>query len=157
MTREERQSVRDARAARIRAKADALASQADKLAALQNRDPAFSTQPVQNNAAGRAFARQRAASRRKFDREMSLRNEAARLASEASRLETTPVRVKGDAAAEKERHAASLDVRVGDTVRTVYGDRRVAKVNAKSIVIEGFTGQIRVEKHLVSLVRRAAE
>lgn len=157
MTREERQIIRDARAARMRTKAEALAAQADKLSASQNRDPAFLTQPVQNNAAGRAFARQRDAARRKFDREMELRTEAYRLADEAARLKATPVRVKGDAAAEKERYAASLDIRVGDMVRTVYGDRRVAKVNAKSIVIDGFTGQIRVEKHLVSLVRRAAE
>lgn len=157
MTREERQITRDARAARMRTKAEALAAQADRLAALQNRDPAFSTQPVQNNAAGRAFARQRDAARRKFDREMELRTEAYRLADEAARLEATPVRVKGDAAAEKERYAAALDIRVGDTVRTVYGDRRVAKVNAKSIVIDGFTGQIRVEKHLVSHVRRGSE
>ena len=63
-------------------------------------------------------------------------------------MEARGARMAGDAAAEREETIAAADFAVGQMVRTLYGVRKVVKVNAKSILIEGSFGPLKVEKHL---------
>lgn len=65
----------------------------------------------------------------------------------AASLRALAARNKGDAEREKETIRQSLDLVPGDLVSAMFGVRRVTKVNAKSIRVEGVS--IAIEKHLV--------
>ena len=78
--------------------------------------------------------------------------EAKDLRDRASVMEAHGARMAGDAEAERAAIIAASDFRIGQTVRTLYGDRKIVKVNAKSLLIEGAFGPIRVEKHLAEAV-----
>lgn len=136
----------------LRAKAAKKRAQAATLDGSLCRDPAYLTQPIQPNAAGRRLAKQRDRDRNRMVKAIGLRDEAANLERQARDLETNGPRVAGSAAAKRERAIAECAVRVGDHVSSVYGVRRVSKVNAKTVLIEGAFGPLKVEKHLIRVV-----
>lgn len=46
--------------------------------------------------------------------------------------------------------AATASIKVGDTVRTIYGTTEVVKLNAKSIVVKTLNGgTVTVARHLI--------
>lgn len=147
-TREQRQARIDARVAELRARADAKEAESNRLSGTVNRDGAFWTQPAYGNAGGRAFAAQRDRARAKLEKAASIYNEAKELRAQADAMEARGARMAGDAAAERDDAIASADFAVGQFVSTLYGVRKVVKVNAKSILVEGSFGPLKVEKHL---------
>lgn len=147
-TREQRQTRIDAKVADLRSRADAKEAESNRIHGSVNKDGAFWTQPAYGNAGGRAFARHRDAERNKLMKAAALYNEAKELRSRADAMEARGARMAGDAAAEREEAIASADFQVGQMVNTLYGVRKVVKVNAKSILIEGSFGPVKVEKHL---------
>lgn len=149
-TREQRQTKLDARVAELRALADRKEAEANRIHGSVNKDGAFWTQPAYGNAAGRAFAAQRDRARSKLEKAAAIYNEAKELRSQADSMEARGVRMAGDAAAEREEAIASADFVVGQSVSTLYGVRKVVKVNAKSILIEGAFKPISVPKHLAT-------
>lgn len=153
-TRAERQARVDAQVAALRARAATKEATSNRLyGGLEHRnDGAFWTQPAYGNAAGRAFARSRERERNKLIKAGALAAEAKELRERADAMEERGARMAGDAAAEREATIAASEFRVGQTVRTLYGDRKVVKVNAKSIMVEGSFGPLRVEKHLAEVV-----
>lgn len=153
-TREQRQARINRRVADLRARADAKQAESNRIyGGVEHRnDSAFWAQPAHGNAAGRAFARRRDRERGKMVKAAELAAEAKDLRQRADAMEARGARMAGDAEAEKEAIIAASDFSVGQTVRTLYGDRKVVKVNAKSLLIEGAFGPIRVEKHLAEAV-----
>lgn len=147
-TREQRQAKLDARVAELRAMANAKEAQSEALHGSVNKDGAFWTQPAYGNSGGRAFAAQRDRARAKLERAASIYNEAKELRSQADAMEARGVRMAGDAAAERDEAINSAEFAVGQLVDTLYGVRKVVKVNAKSILVEGSLGPLKVEKHL---------
>lgn len=147
-TRKQRQARIDAKVADLRARAAAKEAESAALHGTVNKDGAFWTQPAYGNAGGRAFARQRDRARSKLEKAAAIYNEAKELRSQADTMEVRGARMSGDAAAEREEAIASADFEVGQLVSTLYGVRKVVKVNAKSILIEGSFGPLKVEKHL---------
>lgn len=127
-------------AARKRAEADRLMERQD-----HERDIAFLTQP------GRLVARDRMWAR--LEKAAELAAQADRAAEKAANLQAMASRNKGDADRARAAARDSLDVQVGDTVRTLYGDRTVTKVNTKSIRVAGVSAPI--DKSLAKLVARA--
>lgn len=150
-TRERRQARIDAKVADLRARANAKEAESNRLHGAVNQDGAFWTQPAYGNAAGKAFARHRDRERNKLIKAGALAAEANELRERANAIEARGARMAGDADAERNAKIAASDFRVGQTVRTLYGDRRIIKVNAKSLLIEGAFGPIRVEKHLAEV------
>ena len=123
-------------------KAEAKAETLMSKWAEQRKDVAFLTQP------GRIIARERfhADTQRAF--ELSQRAKAFRVkAANLSRMATTNA---GDALArhKAEDQAVINSVSVGDIVDCVYGKLRVAKVNRKSLTLDGRFGQVRINAHL---------
>lgn len=151
-TREQRQARLDARVARLRADADEKEARAARIDGSVIQDRGFWTQPSYRNGSGRASSRARDRERSKLTKAAELYAEARELRATASALEAGGVRMAGDAAAEREAAIAAADFSVGQLVKTLYGVRKVVKVNAKSILIEGAFGPIRVEKHLAGEV-----
>ena len=108
----------------------------------QRKDIAFLTQP------GRIVARERfhADTQRAF--ELTRKAEAFR--AKASNLHRMAAADAGEALARHraEDEAVIAAVSVGDTVDCVYGRLRVAKVNRKSLTLEGRFGPLRIDAHL---------
>ncbi len=151
-TREQRQARVDARVADLRARADEKEAASNRLHGTVNNDSAFWTQPAYGNAGGRAFARHRDRERSKLIKAGALAAEAKELRDHADAMERRGARMAGDADAERAAKVAALEFRVGQTVRSLYGERRIVKVNAKSLLLEGAFGPIRIEKHLAEPV-----
>lgn len=147
-TREERQARIDAKVADLRARADAKEAESNRIHGTVNKDGAFWTQPAYGNAGGRAFARHRDAERNKLKKAADLYAEAKELRECANGMEARGARMAGDAAAERDAAIKAYDFSVGQMVSTLYGVRKVVKVNAKSILIECAFGPVKVEKHL---------
>lgn len=148
-TREQRQARINAKVRELRARADAKEAESDRLRAGVNDDHAFWTQPAYGNRDGGAFSASRERARNTLMRASALFFEAKELRERADAMEARGARMAGDADAEREAVIASTSITVGQTVRTLYGDRKVLKVNAKSVVVEGATGPLRIEKNLV--------
>ena len=155
--RAERQTKVDSQVYNLRADAERIDAEADRLRATVNPDSAFWTQPAYGNAAGRSFARQRDRERSKVVKAGELAAQAAELRSKADRIEARGAVVAGDADAVRKAAADALTVSVGDMVNTTfYGVRTVLKVNKASISVQGDIGPIKVEKHFVSRVGASA-
>lgn len=157
------EAIRAERQAALNAKVDAIRVQASaKMAAFEqidgtiNRDPAFNTQPVPSNSRAASFVSARRRERAKFDKAMGLYQEAKELTAKADHMERSGVRVAGDAERERQAVIASSDFSVGDMVTTLYGVRKIIKVNAKTIKIESSSGGLIVPKNLAKLVAGAA-
>ncbi|ODU28762.1 MAG: hypothetical protein ABS88_11280 [Sphingopyxis sp. SCN 67-31] len=140
------------KAARLTDRAQKLEARAAIIEQGPNRDPAFLTQPSYGNAAGRAFARARDRERSRSITVGDLYHRAKLLRERANRLISAQPRVAGDAKAERDAKIVASDFHVGQEVRTLYGVRKIVKVNAKPILIEGALGPVRVEKHLAEAV-----
>jgi hypothetical protein len=151
-TREQRQARIDAKVADLRRRADEKEAASNRLHGTVNNDSAFWTQPAYGNAGGRAFARHRDRERNKLIKAGQLAAEAKELRDHADTMEKRGARMAGDTDAEREAKVAASDFRVGQIVRSLYGDRKVVKVNAKSLLLEGAFGPIRIEKHLAEAV-----
>lgn len=144
-TRAKRQATRDARVRRLRGRAAALEAEAARLGAPVTKDPAYWSQPLAPAGRGRARARLERADRASLT--------AQDLRREADALAATPVRVAGDAAVDAARRdAAAPDMRAGDLVQTtLFGARRVLRVNKRTVTVEGAIEPLRLEKR--SIVR----
>lgn len=137
------------RIANLRTRAAKKRAQAETIDGSLCRDPAYLTQPIQPNAAGRRLAKQRDRDRSRMVKVMGLRDEATKLERQVRDLETNGPRVAGAAAARREKAIAACSVQVGQMVSSVYGIRKVTKVNVKTVSIEGAFGPIRIAKHLI--------
>ena len=134
------------RAAAYEAKAAKLHAQTAELNQRKSweTDIAFLTQP------GRIP--QRDAMHRRLERAYALANEAKALETKARNLRALAGRCAGDAEKAREVVRMACDVAVGDMVSSVYGVRRVIKVNAKTILTEGSFGNIKICKSLITKV-----
>lgn len=114
------------------------------------RDVAFLTQP--------GLSRERAKITAKERRAYELTERAKQMRDKSANLKAMAARNAGDA--EKERQVArdkiSSLVAVGDFVSSIYGVRKVLKVNAKSLRIEGMGAPITVDKSLCRKLNLAA-
>jgi hypothetical protein len=152
-TREERQAKITARVAELRAAADKKNAEANRILGNVITDYAFWTQPAYGNAAGRSFARQRDRERAKRDKACEIHAEAEALRTKADAMESRGAVVAGDAQSRREKIIASVEVQAGQIVNTTfYGLRKVLKVNAKSVLVEGSFGPLKVEKQYVRAV-----
>jgi len=134
-----------ARADRLIVWADAAEKKADALEANHNHDWAFVSQPGHLPARARQIAQ--------TDRAMELRRKAADFRSKAATLRQMASRNAGDAeAARSTKRDALSTVAPGDYVESVYGFRRVLKVNAKTFRLEGALEPITIDKALCKLV-----
>ena len=150
--REQRQARIDAKVADLRSRADEKEAASKQLHGTVNNDNAFWTQPAYGNAGGRAFARHRDRERNKLIKAGQLAAEAQELRHHADAMAKRGARMAGDADAERAAKVTASDFRVGQTVRSLYGERKIVKVNAKTLLLEGAFGPIRVEKHLAEPV-----
>ncbi len=149
--REQRQAQVDRRVTELRSVAAKKSAEAGRLSGSANQDSAFWTQPVYCNAAGRAFARSRERERAKLIKAGQAAAEAKELTSRADALEARGAVVAGDAQHKREEAIASCTVKVGDLVdTTLYGVRRVVRVNRKTVAVEGSFGPLTVCKSFVS-------
>lgn len=151
-TREQRQAKIDARVAELRSLADSKEAEAKRLARTTHNDGAFWTQPAYGNAAGRSFSARRDRERSRLLKAGELTSAANDLRARADSMERRGAVMAGDASAQREAKTRDTLFTVGQTVRSIYGDRKVVKVNAKTILIEGALGPIRLEKHLAEVV-----
>jgi hypothetical protein len=142
--RAQRQATRDRRIAALEAKAEKLHAAAVRIRSGLPDDYAYWSQPIAPRGRKRNQAR--------LAKSDALFNEARELREQAAHLRARKIRVAGDAQAEKDAIVAASDFKVGDVVRTIYGDRKVIKVNRKTIIIPGCFGPIKVEKHLARKV-----
>lgn len=148
--RAERQAKLEARAAELLAKADAKEAEANRVRGSVNQDPAFWTQPAYSNAAGRSFARSRDRERARIIKACEIAAEAKELRDRANSMQKRGAVVAGDAAAEREEKIASIEVQVGQVIKTVhYGLRTVLKVNKKTVLVDGGFGPLKVEKQFI--------
>lgn len=150
-TREQREAILSSRVSQLRAKAAAKEAQADKIYGSVNNDPAFWTQPAYGNAGGRSFSSQRERERERIRKAGAIAEEAKNIRQRAEAMEARGAVMAGDAEAKREEKVASTDVKVGQVVKTIYGDREVIKVNKKTVLVAGSTGTISVPKHLINL------
>lgn len=135
------------RADRYDAWADTAEAKARAIYAAQPahaRDPAFVTQPARSS---HAVARERTRLANRDRRAWELEEKAKGYREKAKNLRAMASRNKGDAEREREAVRQALDLSPGDMVSTLFGVRRVVKVNTKSIRVEGVSSAI--EKHLV--------
>ena len=111
------------------------------------RDPAFLTQPARS---GRGVARERVRLREREKRAWELEVKAKAHRAKATELRRMAGTNAGDAAAARNAHREALTsiIAVGDMVESVYGVRRVVKINTKSLRIEGALGAITIDKSL---------
>jgi hypothetical protein len=135
-----------ARADCLEAWAAAAEAKADALVANHNHDWAFVSQPGHLPARARQIAQ--------TDRAMELRRKAAGHREKAATLRQMAARNKGDAEAARTVHRAALSGVIEPMmyVESIYGVRRVLKVNAKSLRIEGALGPITIDKALCKVV-----
>lgn len=139
-----------ARVADLRERADAKQALADRLEGAIIRDSAFWTQPAYGNAAGRSFARSRDRERAKIVKAFSIAAEAKALRDQANSMERRGVVMAGDADAARAAKIEAVSVQVGQMVDTThYGVRKVLKVNAKSVCVEGAFGPLKINKEFV--------
>lgn len=110
-------------AAKARAEADRLQDRRD-----HENDMAFLTQP--------GVLPGRAQMRRRLDRAFELSKKADAYADKAANLRAMASRNKGDAERGRELQRAAM-VNVGDLTDSIWGRRRVAKVNVKTVRLEG--------------------
>lgn len=149
-TRTERQAQIDTRVAQLRARAEKMQTEADRLHGTVETDYAFWTQPAYGNAAGRAFANRRDRERSKLIKAGEIAAEAKELREKADRMERRGAVMAGDTEAARQKIVEATTVFVGQMVDTTfYGVRKVLKVNAKSILVEGAFGAVKVEKQYV--------
>jgi epoxyqueuosine reductase QueG len=149
--REERQAQVDRRVAELRSQAVAKFAEAARIQDTVNDDSAFWTQPAYSNAAGRAFARSRDRERGKIQRAAGIAAEAEELSKKADRLEERGAVMAGDTQRKREEVIAACDVKPGDLVdTTLYGVRRVLKVNRKTVAVEGGLGPLTVCKSFIT-------
>jgi hypothetical protein len=136
--REERQAQVNSRVIELRSQAAAKFAEAARIQDTVNDDPAFWTQPSYGNAAGRAFARSRDRERGKVQKAAQIAAEAEELSKKAARLEERGAVMAGDTQRKRDEVIAACDVKPGDLVdTTLYGVRRVLKVNRKTVAVEG--------------------
>lgn len=133
------------KAARLLVWADKAEAAAEALAdrwAEQRKDIAFLTQP------GRIIARERLHA--DMERAGLLTQKAKAFRAKAKNLSRMATTNAGDALARHraEDQAVINAVLVGDIVDCVYGKLRVAKVNRKSLTLDGRFGQVRIDAHL---------
>lgn len=150
--RADRQAQVEQRIAHLRSNAAAKFAEAERIHASVNDDPAFWTQPAYSNAAGRAFARNRDRERARIQKSAQIAVEAEELAKKASRMEERGAVMAGDAERAREAVIASCEVKVGDLVdTTLYGIRRVLKVNRKTVAVEGGAAPLTVCKSFITI------
>ena len=111
------------------------------------RDPAFLTQPARSS---RGVARARMALCRREEKAWEYQAKAKDYRARAAELRRMASAKAGDAAKAKDAHRDGLTsiLAVGDMVESIYGVRRVVKINAKSLRIEGGLGPITIDKAL---------
>jgi hypothetical protein len=141
----ERAALYEERAAKAEARAAAL----EQMPA-HARDPAFLTQPARSN---HGVARERARLMNRERRAWELREAAKIYRDRAASLLALAGRNRGDAEAAKAAQREALAVSPGDLVDSIYGVRRVLKVNAKSLRLEGALGPVTIDKALCRVVR----
>lgn len=137
----------DAWAATAEAKAEAIFASRPAYA----RDPAFMTQPARSS---RGVARARAALNDREVRAWNLQAKACKHRAKAAELRRMAETNAGDAEARKTAHrdAVSRLIEPGMFVDCIYGVRRVEKVNAKSLRLEGGLGPITIDKALCKVI-----
>jgi hypothetical protein len=151
-TRQDLETKLASRVADLRAQASLKQAHADRLEATIIRDSAFWTQPAYGNAAGRTFARSRDRERAKIVKAFTIAAEAKALRDQADSMERRGVVMAGDADAARAAKIEAVSVQVGQMVDTThYGVRKVLKVNAKSICVEGAFGPLKINKEFVRL------
>jgi hypothetical protein len=140
----------------MRARAEKLQAESDRLNATINRDWNYWTQPIQNTSRGRAFAKQRDKARERGFKASEMGCEAAKLRKEADRLEKLGVVMPEDRLAAHQAKIAAVKVEPGQMVDTVhYGIREVLKVNRLSVTVKssvnsfGGTGKLNVPKEFI--------
>lgn len=123
-------------------KAEAAAEELNAKWAEQRKDIAFLTQP------GRIIARERFYA--DMERVHALAQKAKAFRAKSANLTRLATTNAGDALARHraEDQAVINAVSVGDIVESVYGKLRVAKVNRKSLTLEGRFGLVRIDAHL---------
>lgn len=152
--RGERQAQVNRRVAELRARAVGKLAAAAKTHDAIMQDSAFWTQPAYNNAAGRAFARRRERERAKLYSAAHLAGEAEQLSAQANRLEARGAVMAGDAKRARDEVIAACSVKIGDLIdTTLYGVRRVVKVNRKTVAVEGALAPITICKSFVTLAK----
>lgn len=150
MDRSEREIDLAAHIGAIRDRAAHKQAAADRISGATNNDPAFWTQPAYGNAAGRSFARSRDRERAKLLKAAEVAAEARALRDQADATERRGVVMAGDAAKSRAAKITSVEVSVGAVVDTTfYGNRKVLKVNAKSVLVEGAFGPLKIGKEFV--------
>lgn len=134
------------RAATYEARADKLQAEAERLNERKSweTDIAFLTQP------GRIP--QRDAMHRRLERAADLAKQAKALSDKARNLRSMSQRTAGDAEKAREAIRTACDVAVGDMVSSLYGVRRVIKVNRNTVLTEGSFGPIKICKTLIRKV-----
>ena len=139
-------------AVNYRATAEYLRAKADRIDGSICKDFAYWSQPSHNTSAGRRLSARKERDRTRMDKAMRLRQTADEYERRANELEANGPRVAGAAAAKREQAIAECVVRVGDSVSSIYGVRKVIKVNAKTVLIEGAFGPVKIEKHLIRVI-----
>lgn len=117
------------------------------------KDHALWTQPAYvGTAGGRRLQRQRQTVRDALSRAHELNEKAKNYRGRAANLRAMANRNVGDAERQRQAARSALDsvLAVGDEVSTLFGVRRVTKINAKTIRVEGVSCAI--EKHLCKRV-----
>lgn len=99
-------------------------------------DPAFQTQPARSS---QGVARARRALAEREQNAWKLEQRAKEYREKAENLRALAARNAGDAERARADQRAALDavLHIGDEVITVFGRRRVTKINAKTIRVEG--------------------
>lgn len=157
--REEREKQLAEKIAGMRLRADKLQAESDRLNATVTRDWNYWTQPIQNTSRGRAFAKQRDKARERGFKASDMGCEAAKLRTEADRLEKLGVVMPEDRLAAHQAKIDAVKVSPGQMVDTVhYGIRKVLKVNRLSVTVEsavtqfGGNGKLNVPKEFIRAV-----
>lgn len=119
------------KAARYEALAAGLLAKAEALQARQGfeSDRAFLTQP------GRLPARDRMHAR--LDRAAEMAKRSSAYAEKAANLRSMAARNKGDAERARDLARSSLDLTIGAITDSIWGRRKVSKINAKTVRLEG--------------------
>lgn len=135
-----------AKAEACAAKAQQLRVKAEKMEAPRGyeADRAFCTQP------GRIASRDQM--RDRLYKAYEIRKEADALDSKAAELKRIAFTNAGDAARKRQEERDAKTFMVGDLVKTEYGVNRVAKVNTKTLRLEGITET--VDKAYARLIAR---
>ena len=116
------------------------------------RDPAFLTQPARSS---RGVARARQILNRREEKAWELEAKAKAFRTKAAELRRMASTNAGDAERARidRREHLTATLAVGDLVESIYGVRRVVKINAKTLRLEGALGPVTIDK---ALCRRVA-